>query len=354
MKRLFALMLALSLLSGCAFLGSRSYTAVTPHDEGYEIAIDSDALTVSNYLSLKNAILRLVERGETEGVIRAEAYSSDLAEDLNSAVYEVSRGDPLGAFAVDYMSYDYSKIVGYYEIQIHTTYRRSLEEIQSVISVAGADGVRQRLKSAMENYEPELRLRIGDYREIDIETMVEEIFYQNPQFALELPTLDLTAYPDSGSSRVLEIQFHYRRSQNALLAERTEMETTVAELADLYGSDNNQMICAERLLKRLIRETQLVSDTDGLSNSVYGVLCQNRANAYGCCQAYLQLLREREVDCTLATGSYGGKPHTWCLLTIDGQEYFADPVLAVANGTTVGSILPRAQMEEMDYQLSAT
>ena len=63
----------------------------------------------------------------------------------SSAVYEVSRGDPLGTCAVDYMTYDYSKIVSYYEIHVHTTYRRTLEEIQSIQNTSGVPGVKSRL-----------------------------------------------------------------------------------------------------------------------------------------------------------------------------------------------------------------
>ena len=138
-----------------------------------------------------------------EGVIRAESYSGDLSQDLSNAVYEVSRGDPLGAFAVDYMTYDYSQIVSYYEIHIHTTYQRSLEEIQSVKSTSGVEGVKSRLRDAMSDYDSLLRLRVENYGSLDMNALVEEVFQDNPEFALELPQLVVSAFPDTGRSREL-------------------------------------------------------------------------------------------------------------------------------------------------------
>ena len=135
MKRILGCALLLLTLCGCGFLRENTYVAVTPHDEDYGITVDSNVLTVNSYLSLKNALINMVEDGVKEGVIRAEAYGGNLPEDLSQAVEEVSRQTPLGAYAVSSMTYDYSKIVSYYEIHVNTTFRRSLDEIQSVVYV---------------------------------------------------------------------------------------------------------------------------------------------------------------------------------------------------------------------------
>ena len=70
MKRIFAMVLAIAVLTGCTPFHRSSYVSVTPHDEDYQVAVDSSALTVSGYLSLKNAILGLVEDAVEEGVLR--------------------------------------------------------------------------------------------------------------------------------------------------------------------------------------------------------------------------------------------------------------------------------------------
>ncbi len=351
MKRILAMVLATALLTGCTPFRNSSYVSVTPHNEEYQVAVDSSTLTVSGYLSLKNAILGLVEEAVEEGVIRAESYSGDLSQDLSSAVYEVSRGDPLGAFAVDYMTYDYSQIVSYYEIHIHTTYRRTLEEIQSVKSTSGVEGVRSRLRDAMGDYAPLLRIRVEDYGDLDIESLVQQVFEDNADFALELPQTEVTAFPDTGSRRILEITFQYSHTKTSLELFQNEMESQVEKLTGLYGSENSDSASAQRLLERLIRDGELTTESTGFSDSAYGALCLNKATSLGFCQAYLLLLRKMNIPCHLVRGTYGVERLVWCQLQLGGESCYADPTRCLITGDTTGALIPEASLTSLGYVL---
>lgn len=351
MKRILTMILAIALLTGCTSF--HSYVSVTPHNEEYQVAVDSSALTVSGYLSLKNAILGLVEDAVEEGVIRAESYSGDLSQDLSSAVYEVSRGDPLGAFAVDYMTYDYSQIVSYYEIHIHTTYRRTLEEIQSVKSTSGVEGVRSRLRDAMGSYEPLLRIRVEDYGSLDIEELAQQVFEDNAEFALEMPQTEVTAFPDTGSRRILEITFRYPHTQASLESFLDETEDQVEKLANLYGSANSDAASAQRLLERLIRDGELTTDSTGFSDSAYGALCLNKATSLGFCQAYLLLLRKMNIPCHLVHGTYGVEKLVWCQLQLSGESYYVDPTRGLVTGDTNGALIPEESLTALGYVLDS-
>lgn len=353
MKRIATMALVICMLAGCGAFGHNTYISVTPHDEEYQVAVDSSALTVSGYLSLKNAILGLVEDAVEEGVIRAESYSGDLSQDLSNAVYEVSRGDPLGAFAVDYMTYDYSQIVSYYEIHIHTTYQRSLEEIQSVKSTSGVEGVKSRLRDAMSDYESLLRLRVEDYGSLDMNALVEEVFQDNPEFALELPQIDVRAFPDTGSRRVLEIKFQYTHTKTSLEACKEETADQVEKLTNLYGSENSASASAQRLLERLVRDGELVTDSSGFSGSAYGALCLNKATSLGYCQGYLLLLRERNIPCRLVSGTYGVQRLVWCRLQVGGEVYYVDPTRGIVTGDTTGALIPEDSLSSLGYMLDS-
>ena len=132
LKYLLPVLLMTVLLAGCSHLLESRYISVKPHTETTSAGEDENLLTAENYLSLKNAILSLVENSVGEGVIRVSDYSGDLEEDLQKAIEEVSTEDPLGAYAVEEMHGECSLIVSYYEIRIYTEFRRTAEQIRSV------------------------------------------------------------------------------------------------------------------------------------------------------------------------------------------------------------------------------
>ena len=135
MKRLALFLFLLLTLTGCS-LAPDEYLYITPHVDSSSQSNPSDAVVAENYLSLKNAILSMVRTGQTEGIIHVTNYDGSVEEDLAEAAYEVSKLDPLGAYAVDYMTHSCAQIVSYYEIQIDITFRRTAQEIVEIISVS--------------------------------------------------------------------------------------------------------------------------------------------------------------------------------------------------------------------------
>ena len=129
-RRLIVPLLALlCLLSGCSAWRNDDYLSLSPHSTATTQTASPDAVTVENYLGLKNAILGFIREGQANGTIRVTNYDGDVEADLSEAAYEVSKLDPLGAYAVDYMTHDLARIVSYYEIHISITFRRTAEEI---------------------------------------------------------------------------------------------------------------------------------------------------------------------------------------------------------------------------------
>ena len=117
-------LLLLAALCGCSRLVPSSYTLVTPHNADTKTEKQSDVLTVYDYKTLKNALRTLVQNGVEHGVIHTNQYSGDVEEDLPDAVYEIAREDPIGAYAIDYITHDCTLIVAYYEIKIDITFSR--------------------------------------------------------------------------------------------------------------------------------------------------------------------------------------------------------------------------------------
>lgn len=355
MKRVIIFALIFSLLCGCGTLGADSYVVVEPHNENYEVELETSALTVTNNLSLKNALLSLIEEGEEEGVIRADSYSGDIADDLSKVVYEVSREDPLGSFAVDFMTYDYTKIVSYYEIHIHTTYRRSVEDMASLVYVNDTDGIESRMRTAMATYEPLLRLKVDSYQDMDFDQMVSRIYRNNPQFALEIPNITVTTYPETGTQRILEITFRYENDQETLLSYQQEMQSKLAQIALLYGSANDDALTVSRIYNRLTKDALMVNQQEQIGlfvNSVYGALVENTATSFGYAQAYTLLLQERGIPCEIIEGSFLGQPHTWCRIILDDSTYYVDPTNGMVPPHQGFELIEPADLSFYGYELT--
>ena len=120
--RILALTLAvLLLLPGCSAMLNRDYQVVYPHPELPSTEEDSSVIRVETYQQLVNAVLYFVEQSVEHGVVRLVNYAQDVEADLNRACLEVAKDDPLGAYAVDFIKHDYTRVVATYEANIYIT-----------------------------------------------------------------------------------------------------------------------------------------------------------------------------------------------------------------------------------------
>lgn len=161
-KRILALLLAFCLLlSGCASLLERPYTVVEPHTEQPAVGEDPSTLRVESYSELVGAVLYLVSQCQEEGRVQLVDYDGDVEDALNRACLEVAREDPLGAYAVDFIKNDYTRILTTYEANIYISYRRTPEQIRALVNVTGASAIRREVGEALSAFQGELALPGG-------------------------------------------------------------------------------------------------------------------------------------------------------------------------------------------------
>lgn len=351
MRNIALCLVLIMLLSGCGELREHEYVVVEPHNEGYEVAVDSGKISVDSYLSLKNALLNLVEDGVQEGVIQAKGYSGNLAEDLGEAVYEVSQSEPLGAFAVEYMTYDYSKIVSYYEIRVHITFRRTEEEIDSVVYLNDDDSVPGLVHQALKDFSDVLRFRVSEYKEQDYTRMVQEISGEEPELLMAMPEITCETYPDSGSQRIVEIFFDYPYKTDSMQSFRDQLLGKVYLISELYSSELSDMTTARRFYDRLVRNGKHIPQAEeSIDDTAYSAIMLSEATSYGYAQAFRLLLSEQEIPCQVVTGTRNDEPRSWCLVTLDGREYYIDPVLKVENPDSDWFLLGTTELMALGYE----
>lgn len=330
MKRLVPLLVLLLFLTGCS-LAPADRLYLEPHLDSNVQTDSTDALTADNYMSLKNAILRLIRNGKTEGIIHVTNYDGDVERDLPAAAYEVSKQDPLGAYAVDYMTHSCTQIVSYYEIRIHITFRRSSEEIAEIVTVSTQDRLQERLSEALQNYTDRLTVRISNYQNQaeDIPAAVAAYCSSNPQLVMEQPAVSVSVYPETGNIRIMEINFGYTKEADTLTGMQRSVQNSIYGAAEYIRYRETDLDKAGLLFTYL---TERFHYTAAETNTpLYDALCRGIADPIGLSQAWQIICDRAGVECYTVSGLRGGEPHHWNIISTDGEYRHVDLENCVLN-----------------------
>ena len=210
MKRAAAAILALVMalgLTGCASIFDKSYFSSSEYVSETREAYASGSVEVSSYLELTLAINNLVSEHEDSLTIHFTAYEGDMQEDLAAACREVSTDTALGAYAVDYITYDLDRIVAYYEAEVYVYYKRSAEELDEIVSVNTADDLYNAICGMLEELDTRLVAMVGA-SSVDEEAVlgyVDEAYFSDPLSCVERPEATVNVYTGGGFQRIVEL-----------------------------------------------------------------------------------------------------------------------------------------------------
>ena len=149
--RLLSLALICMLLSGCGSFLNREYSVAEPHSAGYFPSEDRSVLRVENYQDLVSALLMLVEQRVPEATIwyYPSKETPNAATAMSRACNEVRLDTPLGAFAVDYLSYTVDDSSHNYSVlHLNIGYRRTVEQVNAIVHATGVSALYDLLPTA--------------------------------------------------------------------------------------------------------------------------------------------------------------------------------------------------------------
>jgi hypothetical protein len=297
----------------------RDYVSVEPHDQFSDTRTDSSALQAENYQGLVNAIVYLVSQGSEEGVVRLYNYTRDVDTDLSSACLEVAKKDPLGAYAVDYIKYDFSRIISHYEANVQITYRRTAAQIKSVVSVTGSSAIKGELREALTKFSPEVVLRVSYLAEDEsyIVGLVQQAYYDTPSVAFGLPDAQVTLYPDSGTQRIVEILLTYPEDIDALRQKRNDLATAAEKIAAALSQNSGNL--PGEVFTYLRAHVRYQAEEGAAQSTAYAALVGGKSDSEGMALAFQLLCDLTGVESSVVTGSRDGASHFWNLVkTADG------------------------------------
>ncbi|MGI5962944.1 MAG: transglutaminase domain-containing protein [Lawsonibacter sp.] len=325
MKKSFSVLcLVVSLLlSGCSAMLEREYSYTTPHNTAPTAAEgDPSILRAENYQELVNALIYFITQGAQTGSIRLYGEWEDIESDLDAACLEVVQEDPLGAYAVEYIKYSTTSVVTYYEADIHITYRRTREQMASIVSATGTSAIRNELASALASFATEQVLRISyfDENEDYIRTLCLEAYCANPATALDMPEVEVFIYPDSGQQRIVEILLSYHLD----LQELERRHTLLLQAVDRISVPLMGPILDDQTILDAAQAILLAGGFNpNLGSTAYHALLEGGADYQGLSLALALVCQQLGIDCRVVSGNLNGTPHFWNVVaTQDGWRHF--------------------------------
>ena len=112
-------------------------------------------------------LLILIGRHTESATLRLYQFPDEAAaaETLEQAALEVQQETAMGAYAVEYITTELEPQRAYLEAGIHIGYRRTAEQLQSIVSATSTAALPELLQIALESGREELTVRIGYWGE---------------------------------------------------------------------------------------------------------------------------------------------------------------------------------------------
>ena len=309
-KMMCAVMAALMLLStGCSSMLNRDYSSVTVHSATPTAEGDANTMRVQNYQELVNALIYPINQGEESGSIRYSGEEADFKKLMDEACLEVKQEDPLGAYAVDYIKYSVISIVGSYEADVQITYRRTREQVASIVDATGAAAIRSELSRALSSFDTEVVLRISYFEEDEayIQQLVRQAYLSNPATALDFPDAQVAMYPESGQQRIVEVTLTYHQSLQTLESRRNSLSREAERICQPL----TELTIKEKLdgITGTLQSLGAYSAQGG--STAYDALLGGGGDSQGVALAFSLLCRQVGITCSVVDGQKNGQSHFW-------------------------------------------
>ena len=142
---------------------------------------------------------------------------------------------------------------------------------------------------------------------------------------MECPQVVVNIFPETGTSRLVELKFTYQTSRDALRVMQTQVHTVFESAAMYVSSYSKETEKFEQLYGFLMNF--LVEGDYQLETSItpaYSLLRHGVGDKKAFATVYAAMCREAGLDCQVVTGTRDGDPWVWNLIRVDGAYYHLD------------------------------
>lgn len=327
-KRILALLLCCALLfpGGCSGVSSGEYYSEKDHIAQPIENDETSANSIGNYYTLQTALQNMIRSARESDSIRVSGYTGDLDEDLETIRQYFTTVYPLGVYAVQGIGYDKTRILSEMEISVTIQYRRTAEEIRSVIEVLDDGDFERRMTEFFRSFREKRVFSFTWFTDSDERFMARMMksWAAAAEYAVGLRELSFTFYPEEEYRRIVEIDAKYIDDADELRAQAQATRERCSEIVSkqLQAGETERetlQIIAEWLLNNVQLDeeaTRVSSETEGMQRktsvyTAYGALVEQTAAQSGLVLAAGMLGSRLGLDCTVVIGSRDGQMYWW-------------------------------------------
>ena len=336
------------LLCGCSWMDG-SYLSITPH-QGQNAAVQVKDRAASNYLQLRSVLEDMVDSGTENAIINVANYRQELVEEaISKATLHAKERYPLGAYAVEDILYEVGTNGGQPAISVSISYIHGRSEIRKIESVMTMYAVNESVTTALADCSEGVVFYVKNYEAVDLLQVVEDYMKEHPDVVMELPKVAVGVYPDTGSSRVVEVKFTYETSRESLRQMQQQVRR-VFDSAKLYlNSDATTEQKYAQLYTFLMERFDYTVQTS--ITPAYSLLSHGVGDCEVFASVYAAMCRQAGLDCSMVSGTKDGKSWYWNIIQEDGVNYHVDLLACSEAGEFVR--LTDEEMTEYVWDYSA-
>ncbi len=323
MKRILIGLLVLSalFLTGCGFWMDGEQLYITPHQENLQQASE-EIVEVETYQQMRDALVHKIETGSGDLVVSVSSFDEATAEFyVSTAITHILQNTPIGAYAVNDITYEIGINRGEQVIAFHVNYRHGIGEIMQIKSAENEEEAITHITNALKECDGSLVFYAKAYTDTDIALLVEDYANQNPDLVMEQPQVRVVVYPNSGQERIVEVSFTYQNSR-ADLRKMQEQVENIFTSAELYVQQTKVKESYSRLYSFLMERNDYTLETS--ITPAYSLLHHGVGDSRAFASVYAAMCRRANLDCKVISGTKNGAPWFWNIVRYQGKYYHVD------------------------------
>lgn len=316
------------LLGGCSW-ANQHYVSVTPHKEQRQ-NLQTDAIIASDYLELLGALEDMIDSGTEVAAIKVPEYPEDaIAYGMDRAIRHSKENNPIGAYAVSDIAYEFGSSSGVPAVSVSITYHHNRSEIQRIRKAADTRAAEQIVAEALKGYASGIVILVEDYEIRDFTQFVQDYAEENPQTVMEIPQVSQSSY-GAGRDRVLELIFTYQTSRDSLRRMQTQVQPVFDSAALYVSGEGEDYQKLSQLYGFLMERFDYKFETS--ITPAYSLLRHGVGDSRAFATVYAAMCRGAGLECMTVTGTRAGEPWTWNIVMDNGCYYHVDLLRSNAVG----------------------